>query len=229
MFTALLLGFLLAHYEEPVKRPLKILTQCPRCGISLSGKKSCCGQNGAWFGNCGLPGDFDFDYTWNEGIQSCQTAGVRPPIRPANPPANPPAIPPSRTNICSECAILKKSGKSSCCAPGGSWYNNCGNVGDRSFDHTWVEGIQACRKTPTPIDIVPKNPSSTCPKCGTNKKNGKRSCCAPNGAWFNKCGNEGDERYGHTWVEGIQACKKNTISDRSYSKESSKRLPQVWC
>ena len=46
---------------------------------------------------------------------------------------------------CTQCGILKKSGKHSCCARGGAWFKNCGDAGDSNFDHTWVEGIQACK------------------------------------------------------------------------------------
>ena len=45
---------------------------------------------------------------------------------------------------CSKCGIIKKSGKFSCCASGGAWYNDCGDVRNPSFGHTWLEGIQAC-------------------------------------------------------------------------------------
>ena len=48
--------------------------------------------------------------------------------------------------------------------------------------------------------------SSACTKCGTTKESGTRSCCARGGAWFEKCGDTGDTKFGHTWAEGIQAC-----------------------
>ena len=44
------------------------------------------------------------------------------------------------------CGTTKKSGKLSCCARGGAWFKNCGDAGDMKFDHTWVEGIQACKR-----------------------------------------------------------------------------------
>ena len=44
-----------------------------------------------------------------------------------------------------------------------------------------------------------------CPKCGSFTS-GKRSCCAPGGAWFEQCGGPGDSKFEHTWFEGIQAC-----------------------
>ena len=45
---------------------------------------------------------------------------------------------------CSKCGTIKKSGELSCCVRGGDWFKNCGNPGDKKFDHTWSEGIQAC-------------------------------------------------------------------------------------
>ena len=48
--------------------------------------------------------------------------------------------------ICFKCGT-KKSGKLSCCAPGGAWFKKCGDAGESNFDHTWAEGVQAC-KTP---------------------------------------------------------------------------------
>ena len=47
---------------------------------------------------------------------------------------------------CSKCGTLKKSGKLSCCARGGDWFKNCGDISDLNFGHTWVEGIQACTR-----------------------------------------------------------------------------------
>ena len=52
---------------------------------------------------------------------------------------------------------------------------------------------------------VPMSP--VCPKCGFVKKSDRPSCCARGGAWFNKCGDEGDSKFAHTWTEGIQACE----------------------
>ena len=48
--------------------------------------------------------------------------------------------------------------------------------------------------------------SKECPKCGTNKKSGKLSCCARGGTWFQKCGQVGDTNFDNTWVEGIHVC-----------------------
>ena len=49
--------------------------------------------------------------------------------------------------------------------------------------------------------------TSACAKCGTSKKSGKLSCCAPAGSWFEKCGNPGNSNFDHTWDEGVQACR----------------------
>ena len=45
---------------------------------------------------------------------------------------------------CSKCGTIKRTGKLSCCTRGGAWFNNCGDPGDPKFDHTWLEGMQAC-------------------------------------------------------------------------------------
>ena len=47
----------------------------------------------------------------------------------------------------------------------------------------------------------------TCPKCGTFKKSGSFSCCAPGGAWYKNCGGTGNRNVEHRWSEGREACK----------------------
>ena len=47
--------------------------------------------------------------------------------------------------VCPKCAAIKKSGKLSCCAPGGAWFKSCGTGGNSNTDHTWLEGVQACK------------------------------------------------------------------------------------
>ena len=46
---------------------------------------------------------------------------------------------------CPKCGTLKKTTRLSCCARGGAWFERCGDTSDIKFDHTWVEGIQACK------------------------------------------------------------------------------------
>ena len=48
-------------------------------------------------------------------------------------------------SVCSKCGIIKRSGKASCCGHGGSWFENCGSVDSATLDHTWKDGIQACK------------------------------------------------------------------------------------
>ena len=65
--------------------------------------------------------------------------------------------------------------------------------------------------TPTLISMIAN--TVTCLKCGTFKKSGRVSCCAPDGAWDKNCGGVGNKRVGHSWSEGAQACKcKSNIS-----------------
>ena len=47
--------------------------------------------------------------------------------------------------VCPKCAVNKKSGKHSCCTSGGAWFNNCGTSGNSNSEHTWLEGLQACK------------------------------------------------------------------------------------
>ena len=51
----------------------------------------------------------------------------------------------AHTMTCSKCGMFKKSAKVSCCAPGGAWYKNCGGADDRNVEHSWVEGMEACK------------------------------------------------------------------------------------
>ena len=46
--------------------------KCPQCGITISGKISCCLRGGAWVGKCGNPGDNNFEHTFAEGIAVCK-------------------------------------------------------------------------------------------------------------------------------------------------------------
>ena len=48
-------------------------------------------------------------------------------------------------HVCSKCGTVKKSGKLSCCARGGAWFQKCGDAAGRNVDHTWAEGIEACK------------------------------------------------------------------------------------
>ena len=51
----------------------------------------------------------------------------------------------SSSSGCLKCGTFKKSGKRSCCARGGTWFRKCGDVGDAKLEHTWADGMQACR------------------------------------------------------------------------------------
>merc|ERR1712224_388105 len=114
---------------------------CSKCGtVKNSGKRSCCGHGGAWFNNCGNSGNLKFEHTWTEGFQACKPgisqsittpAWVTPTITTASP-------------VCTTCGTVKNSGKRSCCARGGVWFNKCGNPGDSNYGHTWTDGVQAC-------------------------------------------------------------------------------------
>ena len=47
-------------------------------------------------------------------------------------------------SVCRRCGNIAKSGITSCCGRGGSWFKRCGGAGNIKLEHTWHEGIQAC-------------------------------------------------------------------------------------
>ena len=56
----------------------------------------------------------------------------------------------SNEMMCPKCGTFAKSGRTSCCAPAGAWYKNCGAAGNRRTDYRWFEGVEACtRKSKT--------------------------------------------------------------------------------
>ena len=59
-----------------------------------------------------------------------------------------PAITPTTDDegACLRCGRFEKSGRFSCCAPGGAWYKNCGGLGNRNVDYKWFEGLETCKR-----------------------------------------------------------------------------------
>ena len=50
-----------------------ISIRCSKCGIiGKSGKLSCCGRGGSWFGTCGSDGNSNMAHTWSEGVRACK-------------------------------------------------------------------------------------------------------------------------------------------------------------
>merc|ERR1712147_327995 len=112
---------------------------------------------------------------------------------------------------CPKCGTFKKSGRPSCCAPGGSWYKNCGAANNNRVDYKWTDGALACENPPATTTVA----AATCAVCGTIKKSRKKSCCGPGGSWFKSCGRSGSKRFSHTWYDGIQVCKTVEMSERN--------------
>ena len=89
---------------------------------------------------------------------------------------------------------------------------------------TPAPGQYASRRPLPDRELVVRKPSSTlvstpsitsaidrkitCPRCGTFRKSGRVSCCAPGGAWFKNCGGLGSEHVDYRWSEGVDACKR---------------------
>ena len=63
----------------------------------------------------------------------------------------------SSSRVCAKCGS-RRSGALSCCARGGAWFKKCGDAGDEQFDHTWAEGVQACKSSSTifksPLEVM---------------------------------------------------------------------------
>ena len=60
--------------KSPAGATAIAVSVCPRCGtINKSGKNSCCGRGGSWFGNCGSAGNAKLRHTWHEGIRACKS------------------------------------------------------------------------------------------------------------------------------------------------------------
>ena len=47
--------------------------------------------------------------------------------------------------VCPVCGVMRTSGMPSCCVRGGAWFQKCGDAGDARFEHSWTDGIQACK------------------------------------------------------------------------------------
>ena len=124
---------------------------CPKCAvIDRLGELSCCATNASWHKNCGRTGDSNFEHTWTEGFKACKNTErlslttVAPNHRHITVFQIQAKIMAATVFVCPQCAI-DQSGKASCCAPTASWYQNCGRIGDSDFEHTWKEGLQACK------------------------------------------------------------------------------------
>ena len=71
-------------------------------------------------------------------------------------------------------------------------------------------------RTPVATSVgTPTIPSTsakamTCPQCGTFKKSGRTSCCAPGGAWYKNCAGAGNKNAYYRWFEGVEACKRES-------------------
>jgi len=107
------------------------------------------------------------------------------------------------TLTCPKCGKFKKSGRVSCCAPGGAWYRNCGGVVSGDIGYRWFDGVQACKRTATTT-------VSQCPTCGKIGRSGRSSCCGRGGSWYGNCGSSGNAETHHTWYEGLQICKTHS-------------------
>ena len=71
---------------------------------------------------------------------------------------------------CPKCGATT-DGKISCCFRGGTWFRKCGDFGDANFDHTWFEGIQACKASPRPRSFAGRQAMLTHQAATTKQSN----------------------------------------------------------
>ena len=92
----------------------------------------------------------------------------------------------ANTLTCPKCGTFAKSGRVSCCAPGGTWYKKCGGASNKNVDHMWSEGVDACKRkskacnTPWISDCysVPLiSFTDQCPRENTSSYDADRQCC----------------------------------------------------
>ena len=104
---------------------------------------------------------------------------------------------------------------------------------DSSKEETYCWGQKSCNEVYSSKSTLPhpcvwdvatstclRNDDATClacPKCGTLARStnedstdvtGERSCCAPGGAWYGRCGDGDGMEF--TWTHGIKACERTT-------------------
>ena len=171
-----------------------ISSVCSKCGIiKKTGISSCCARRGSWFQDCGDAGDENFGHTWLEGIQSCKGH-----------------------LIASECICITLQMMVYSAPPSQSkrWFLL--HVVCLYFTNAHLLAVA------TTASAFTKAISSVCSKCGTFKTSGINSCCASGGSWFQDCGDAGDDKFGHTWFNGILAC--SAISSLS-GESQSRRIP----
>ena len=65
-------------------------------------------------------------------------------VRGASTPAA--STPAANAMECPKCGKFGKSGRVSCCAPGGAWFKKCGSAKNKNIQYKWTEGTAACKK-----------------------------------------------------------------------------------
>ena len=82
-----------------------------------------------------------------------------------------------------------------------------------------IPGRELIIRTPISISAVTSVSDHilACPRCGTFRKSGRVSCCAPGGAWFRNCGGRGSKHLDHRWSEGVKACKRKCKCNNRHS------------
>ena len=72
---------------------------------------------------------------------------MRIPTGTTSPTTSPSTSTPPASEVCPKCGTMQPHGKVSCCGVGGTWFNKCGRIDDPNFEHTYADGLTACKGT----------------------------------------------------------------------------------
>ena len=58
--------------QQSTQINVQSISVCAKCGRTSDAKASCCAKGGSWRGQCGPPGDDNFEHTWGQGFEACK-------------------------------------------------------------------------------------------------------------------------------------------------------------
>ena len=167
------------------------ISVCAKCGRTSDAKASCCAKGGSWRGQCGPPGDDNFEHTWGQGFEACKAAILQP----------------TTSTISSSQPIISTTATSQTTTPMPATTDpvlqtSSGKRLTQAVNHIVSRSILENKNT-TPL--IP-----ACAKC-VRANDGKVTCCAKGASWEGKCGPPGNDNFEHTWGEGLKVCKDATL------------------
>ena len=120
-----------------------------------------------------------------------------------------------KQKLCGKAWVYSKAKKESLFenSPGKiSWFVCSPPSSSQRWLAQWRTSSALAAASPSTLSVASAN-MQTCSKCGTFKRSTRISCCAPGGAWYGNCGGANDKNFGHSWLEGMETCKRKTQFD----------------